>query len=404
MPKFFPQILKQKKIIFFIVLFSVVTGLLVPIITRAEISLENGFSLIYIDLMRFISGLFQKYADISSLLLGKVIAELIEAPITTSTLVLSGWGMVRDLANMLIVLGFVIIGIATTLRIRDYEAKKLLPYLIIIALLINFSPLIIGVIIDSSTLAMNSLMGGGALSGKFGRGIYLDINVPYYELFVDAYSQLAATEKQDFTIKVIMFSFMFFIIGTTFLYYVFIFFERYIMLLILSIISPLAFFAWIFPATRKHFNNWVEQLIKWAFIGIAGAFFINIATGLLNLYEQNKTDIIPTDLLHSPDLFYLVNVCLLLFIGLKVTKKNSGVIAGSIMGLAGTAVGMAAGYATGGASLLAKGGLKAAGRGADAATGGRLSATGQKISSGVGRTMERMGLRKEGVTGMKEGG
>ncbi|MFH1968333.1 MAG: hypothetical protein ABIJ84_03030, partial [bacterium] len=35
---------------------------------------------------------------------------------------------------------------------------------------------------------------------------------------------------------------------------------------------------------------------------------------------------------------------------------------------------------------------------------GRLSATGQKISSGVGRTMERMGLRKEGVTGMKEGG
>jgi hypothetical protein len=42
--------------------------------------------------------------------------------------------------------------------------------------------------------------------------------------------------------------------------------------------------------------------------------------------------------------------------------------------------------------------LKGLGGAADRASGGRLSAAGQKIKSGVGRTMERLGLRKEGTT------
>ena len=75
---------------------------------------------------------------------------------TKSPAVNTGWPIVRDLANMIIVLGFVVIGIATALRIREYEAKQLLAKLIVIALLVNFSLLLCGIIIDGTNIVMTS--------------------------------------------------------------------------------------------------------------------------------------------------------------------------------------------------------------------------------------------------------
>src|SRR4030043_186386 len=64
----------------------------------------------------------------------------------------TGWGMSRDFANLLFILFMVVVAFATILRLERYGAKQLLPTIIIIALLINFSFVICAVIIDFSNL------------------------------------------------------------------------------------------------------------------------------------------------------------------------------------------------------------------------------------------------------------
>ncbi|MBI3631487.1 MAG: hypothetical protein HY219_01300, partial [Candidatus Staskawiczbacteria bacterium] len=100
--------------------------------------------------------------------------------------VAAGWPMVRDLANMIIVLGFVVIGIATTLRIQEYQAKKLLPKLIIVALLINFSLLICGIFIDSSNIIIHYFSNaGGYLERSWSANVWKDVKTMWDGFDVD---------------------------------------------------------------------------------------------------------------------------------------------------------------------------------------------------------------------------
>jgi len=77
------------------------------------------------------------------------------------------WASSRDIANMLIVLAFVAVGIAFTLRIEGYGTKKTLTALIILALVINFSGVFCGIIIDAANITFTYLVKQGSASGSF---------------------------------------------------------------------------------------------------------------------------------------------------------------------------------------------------------------------------------------------
>lgn len=66
--------------------------------------------------------------------------------------VLNGWRLVRDFANIWFILILLFIAIGTILRAQSYQAKKLLPTLLLVALVINFSLPITGFIIDISNI------------------------------------------------------------------------------------------------------------------------------------------------------------------------------------------------------------------------------------------------------------
>ncbi|GAH84046.1 unnamed protein product, partial [marine sediment metagenome] len=70
-------------------------------------------------------------------------------------IVKAGWEVTRDFSNMFFILFLVIIAFATILRFEKYGIKQLLPKIILIALLINFSLVICSVIIDFSNVAAN---------------------------------------------------------------------------------------------------------------------------------------------------------------------------------------------------------------------------------------------------------
>ncbi|NCO80087.1 hypothetical protein GW884_02245, partial [Candidatus Falkowbacteria bacterium] len=76
-----------------------------------------------------------------------------------------GWVIVRDLCNMFFILILLVIAFATILRQENYSAKKLLPKLLIMAVLINFSKTICGLIIDFSQVIMLTFVNGFASTG-----------------------------------------------------------------------------------------------------------------------------------------------------------------------------------------------------------------------------------------------
>ena len=69
---------------------------------------------------------------------------------TDAEVVKMGWKITRDLTNMFFVLILLVIAFATILRIETYGMKSLLPKLIIVALLINFSLVLAGVVFPST--------------------------------------------------------------------------------------------------------------------------------------------------------------------------------------------------------------------------------------------------------------
>jgi len=79
----------------------------------------------------------------------------LNARLILSPLVKTGWLITRDFANLGFVLAIITIAFATILRIETYGVKKMLTRLIMIALLVNFSLPLTGVLIDASGVVSN---------------------------------------------------------------------------------------------------------------------------------------------------------------------------------------------------------------------------------------------------------
>ncbi|MDD2696817.1 MAG: hypothetical protein PHE52_01520 [Candidatus Pacebacteria bacterium] len=200
-----------------------------------------------------------------------------------------GWEFSRDVVNMLFILILVFIGLATILKLREYEAKKTLPLLIIIALLINFSGVIVGFVVDlgniltkfffdqageqvglgaiwsnSSTYLIDSMKAVFSLDGQFfqnfGQTIGSFLGIVAYGLILILFYGVA-----------------------TMIYFVIllIFFFRVLVLWILTILAPLAFASYILPNTRRWWSEWWQQLIQWSIIGIPIGFFLWISNWVM---------------------------------------------------------------------------------------------------------------------------
>ena len=87
--------------------------------------------------------------------------------------IVMAWAIVRDFCNMFFILILLVIAFATILRIESYNMKKWLPKLLIMAVLINFSRTIAGLIIDFSQVFMMTFVSaigttGGAIINAIG--------------------------------------------------------------------------------------------------------------------------------------------------------------------------------------------------------------------------------------------
>ena len=201
---------------------------------------------------------------------------------TRNPFVTSGWLIVRDFCNMFYILIVIAIGIGTALRIREYQIQKLIPKLIVSAILINFTPLICGLIIDGANVFINFFLA----SGTEGLGKIVVESISSFgqligRMFHFGTSLLGgqfgkAGDLLFDSFVTIIFNFY----GTfTVLALALLFAIRYLALWTAVILAPLAFLCWILPhsSIQRVWRMWWQQFLSWCFVGIGGAFFLYLA-------------------------------------------------------------------------------------------------------------------------------
>lgn len=197
----------------------------------------------------------------------------------------AGLSVTQGLANMILVLVLVFIALATILRLAGYETKKLILTFVLVALLVNFAPVLVGLVVDAANIVMNFF-----LNDLFQFGV---ISVEVSNL-VDGLKSLFTGSIEEvrsaffYAVTITIFSFF---VAIVYLIYALIFMARYVAIWILTILAPLAFVFYILPATRGLARKWWQQLIQWAFIGVPTAFFLYLAShaaaGARNWFNVN---------------------------------------------------------------------------------------------------------------------
>lgn len=255
-----------------------------------------------------------------------------------------GWGVVRDLSNMFFILILLIIAFATILRIESYSYKRLLPSLVIFAVLINFSKTITGLFIDLGQVFMMMFMNA---FGDTAESNFL-VMVGYGDMMSLDQAKLAKAAQQGGQIPtnvgdlllgatlalvfLVIASFITLIIAIFLLW-------RIINLWVLIILSPIAFFCYVIPNGRKYAGKWWQELGTHVATGPVLAFFLWIAlvvagnpSGLPELEGVSKDPIAGNSLAGSLSFSArFITAIGLLVVGMKVAQEFGGV-AGNIAG------------------------------------------------------------------------
>jgi len=203
-----------------------------------------------------------------------------------------GWTVLVNVADLALVIALIIIAFATMLDSQTYGMKKALPRLIVIALLVNFSLVIPGVFLDISGmvteffLEQSGLKGtaiSSALAGAFDISGFLSTQ--------NAGSGLASIEKftaSTFSlIGSMIFAIIFTIIGSIILLTMAVMlFVRFFILSFMLVLTPIIFVAWIFPGTKKHWDKWWNDFVRWTMFPPVLIFFVWLSLTSLNAFRS----------------------------------------------------------------------------------------------------------------------
>ncbi|MET0980228.1 MAG: hypothetical protein ABWX90_03170, partial [Candidatus Saccharimonadales bacterium] len=215
----------------------------------------------------FICPIANSIADGVSAVFGMVKEFLIFKAYSTNTTngIYPAWAIMRNLANVAFVIAFMVIIYSqlTSMGISNYGIKKMLPRLIVAAILVNVSYWICGIAVDVSNIlgaSLSSLFNGFIPAVK-GDGIDVTWQDATLSILsgtavggIAASAALAAAggfAALLWMLVPILLSALFAILVA-----IVILAGRQVILIILIVISPLAFVAYLLPNTSKWYSKW----------------------------------------------------------------------------------------------------------------------------------------------------
>lgn len=220
---------------------------------------------------------------------GKLLSWVVDiASFTNLGVVQQGWKICRDFSNLFFIAILIYIAFATILRIQKVDAKKMLFKVITMAIIINFSLMIGGMIIDFSQVMFKYFI-FAPLQVQDKDGFH------FSEILMDAVGvqnirntsvPLEATSVLIRLIFVILFTFLCVIVFGALVFTLLI---RNFWLWILLILAPLAWFLGIvpIPILSKYASEWWRNFLKWCFMAPIMGFFIFLSVGILGSNTSN---------------------------------------------------------------------------------------------------------------------
>ncbi len=329
-----------------------------------------------------------------------------------SAFITEGWGLMRDITNMVFIFAMLYIAIATILQLgAGRNTKALIMNIIMVALFVNFSLFLAQVVIDGANLLAYEFYKALTASPQGLAAIFLTGFDPQQLLGTRSFNNWVTEYNQSNTVLVVLYLFggvVQFVAAYMIFWAAFLFIGRIVILWILMILSPLAFAAYIIPGTQGWFKKWWDNLLNQAFVAPIFLFFFFIfalflQSGLKGVLTETASRaggggvieaILKVSLGFSLVVAFLV-------VALRMTKTYAGEAGAWATKLSGTAIGFAAG-GLGGAVLGAGGGGRVAQLarmipGVGGVVGGTLLGVGEKVGRVSGAPL-RVPLR--GVAGV----
>jgi len=188
-----------------------------------------------------------------------------------------GWQFTRDFANMLFILILAWVGFATILRLQDYEVKKIIPKLLFVALLVNFIPVICGVILDISNIltfyfTSKSTNVGALLWEKLPALDVIKAGATGLKELIPGTGGISGMAVKS--LMGIVFNLIAFFMLSL---YTILFVIRIVAIWILLVLAPLAWIGYIIPFGKKWWDDWWKQFIQWSIIGVFLGFFLYLS-------------------------------------------------------------------------------------------------------------------------------
>lgn len=309
-------------------------GLILPI-RSANAGIESLIGAAFVAATGILTGFFLNLISFITAGLVSMAAAILNSVVsldfkyTSGGIVDVGWPIVRDLTNMFFVVILVFIGLAVALRLRDYEAKKVLIPLIIIALLINFTPVIMGLIVDASNIFMNFFL------KDLNPGSYFEAHMKVQaSILPTGWSALNPFKYMEQTMVAVTLIFLDIIVFFILLLYATLFMVRYVAIWVLVILSPIALACYILPNTRKYWTQWWNQFIQWCIIGIVAGFFLYLGSHIFSVATTLFVEPPPDASLMQKmtiKIMPLIVIMILYIIGLFTAFSTSAAGAGQII-------------------------------------------------------------------------
>lgn len=241
------------------------------------------------------------------------------------------WSIIRDIFNLLFIFGLMYAGFKLILGSDDTGSKRMIGYIIVAALLINFSLYVAQVIVDFTNVVAYQIstliqpaettpgIGGieiGNISSNFTSLTNLD-RLGGESQTVANQAGLAVNTIGAALVLGLVFTIFYAILGFVFAAGAFILFSRFFALIFLMIFSPIMFLGWVLPMFQSYSSKWWKYFFSQAFVAPAFIFMIYISLSALNglgrMEEYSITNLT----------LYLVIVTAFLWGSLSIAKSMS---------------------------------------------------------------------------------
>lgn len=271
-----------------------------------------------------ILGLVLRLLDIAQFLFNAALIESTDFS-TKLPVIEAGWKVARDATNIFFIIILLIMSIGTILRLQNYNAKRLLVNLVLMAILINFSLAIGSVVVDFSNVLgfqfLTAIHPEGKVSDVIAQSLHItDVFKQPEVKGTDQY--LIATLGNALLLSVLIF--VFFVSGL-------LMFVRMAMIILLLAVAPIAFLLYILPETQRHFSDWWSKLIQYSFFFPAFMFLLYVSMTFITTMNKQLIGAGVAEI----DINFLNNKNLIVAYFIAIVLLIASLLMGQRMGISG---------------------------------------------------------------------